>query len=457
MSTELSPAHYDLRVKRELGNGLLLRWSEANDTEELVYLASNVFRDEADGPPNTHAENLVRELMSGRHPLMGPRDFVVIEDTRRTEHRMVACTCFWSQTWEYEGIRFGFGRPEIVGTDPDYRNRGLVRSMFEEIHSRSEAEGHLAQGITGIRYFYRQFGYEYALDLGGRRVTNLSLIPTAKENEPEPYTLRDATEEDIPLIVELYDRRRRESMVSSPLEANWLRYQIRTWNVTEIEDNWHMQIIMDHAGMAIGYLLVPIVRWGKSMDVFALEVRPEVNVQAVLPPLLRALAVQGQHLEAKPGAGPFLEIGFSLGVTHPVYEVLGSALTTRCVPPYAWYVRVPDVPRFLRHIAPALEQRLQESPLGSYSGEVRISLYRGGLRLVFEDGRLKLAESWRSPAYASSEDAAFPPLVFLQLLFGYRSLDELRYAFPDVWVKDEAELVLKTLFPMKPSWVVPIG
>ena len=124
---------------------------------------------------------------------------------------------------------------------------------------------------------------------------------------------------------------------------------------------------------------------------------------------------------------------------------------------YAWYVRVPDVPRFLRHVVPALERRLLESPLGGYSGELRISLYRGGLRLVFEDGRLKLAESWRSPAYANSEDAAFPPLVFLQLLFGYRSLDELRYAFPDVWVKDEAELVLKTLFPMKPSWVVPIG
>src|SRR5712691_1828940 len=173
MSTELSPAHYDLRVKRDLGNGLLLRWSEANDTEELVYLTGIVFRDGADEPPNTRAENLVRELMSGRQPLMGPRDFIVIEDTRRTEHRMVACTCFWSQTWEYEGIRFGFGRPEIVGTDPDYRNRGLVRSMFEEIHARSEAEGHLAQGITGIRYFYRQFGYEYALDLGGRRVTNL--------------------------------------------------------------------------------------------------------------------------------------------------------------------------------------------------------------------------------------------------------------------------------------------
>ncbi len=457
MSTELPPAPYDLHVKRDLGNGLLLRWSEANDTGEIVYLTSMVFRDDADAPPNTHLGNLVRELMSGRHPLMGPRDFVVVEDTRRTEHRIVACTCFWSQVWEYEGIRFGFGRPEIVATDPGYRNRGLVRTLFEEIHARSEAEGHLAQGITGIRYFYRQFGYEYALNLDGRRITNLSLIPAAKENEPEPYTLRDATEEDIPLIQELYNRRGRESIVTSPIEENWLRYHLRMWNVVETDDNWHLQIIIDRAGMAAGFLLTPVVRWGKHIEVFALEVRPEVNLQAALSPILRALAAQGQQLQAKPGAGPLHEISFTLGVTHPVYDVLGSGLTTRRVPPYAWYVRVPDVPRFLRHIAPALERRLLESPLARYSGELHITLYRGGLHLVFEDGTLKLAESSRSPAYSAIEDAGFPPLVFLQLLFGYRSLDELRHAFPDVRVKDEAELLLKTLFPMKPSWVIPLG
>src|SRR5258708_33016388 len=193
MSTDLSPSHYDLSITRDLDNNLLLRWSRAEDIEDLVYLNSMVFRDSADALPNTNLGNLVRELMSGQHPLMGPNDFVVVEDTRRATHRIVACTCFWSQAWEYEGIHISLGRPELVATDPAYRNRGLVRALFEEIHARSEAEGHLAQGITGISYFYRQFGYEYALNLGGRRVTNLSLIPTANENEPEPYTPRDAT------------------------------------------------------------------------------------------------------------------------------------------------------------------------------------------------------------------------------------------------------------------------
>src|SRR5258708_11349865 len=175
-----------------------------------------------------------------------------------------------------------------VQRDRGYRKRGLVRTLFEELHARSDAEGHRAQGITGIRYFYRQFGYEYALNLDGRRVTNLSLIPAAKENEPEPYTLRDATEEDIPLIQELFDRRGRESIVTSPIEANWLRYHLKMWNVVEADGNWHLQIIIDRAGMAAGFLLTPVVRWGKHMAVFALEVRPEVNLPAALPRISRA-------------------------------------------------------------------------------------------------------------------------------------------------------------------------
>jgi N-acetylglutamate synthase-like GNAT family acetyltransferase len=455
MSTELPYAHYDLSITRDLGNGLLLRWSGSEDTEELVYLNSMVFRDSADATPNTNLGNLVQELMSGRHPLMGPRDFAVIEDTRRAEHRIVACTCFWSQAWEYEGIHIGLGRPELVATDPAYRNRGLVRALFEEIHARSEAQGDLVQGITGISYFYRQFGYEYALNLGGRSVTNLSLIPQAKE--PEPYLLRDATEADIPFILALYDRRRRESIVSSPIEARWLHYHLKMWNVIETDDNWHLQILSDRAGTAMGFLLTPVVRWGKQAEVYALEITPESNMQAVLPSILRTVAAQGVQLHAKPGAEPLSEISFNLGITHPVYSVLGSALITGRHTPYAWYVRVPDVPRFLRHIATVLEKRLAESPLGRYNGELHITLYRGGLHLVFKDGGLKLVERWSSPSYGRNEDAGFPPLVFLQLLFGYRSLDDLRFAFPDVWVKDEAELLLKTLFPKKPSWVLPLG
>ncbi len=74
------------------------------------------------------------------------------------------------QTWSYEGIEFGVGRPELVGTLPEFRGKGLVRAQFDEIHKWCIERNMPVQAITGIPYFYRQFGYEMALDLVGAQV-----------------------------------------------------------------------------------------------------------------------------------------------------------------------------------------------------------------------------------------------------------------------------------------------
>ena len=50
--------------------------------------------------------------------------------------------------------------------------------------------------------------------------------------------------------------------------------------------------------------------------------------------------------------------------------------------------------------------------------------------------------------------AAFPDLTFLQLLFGYRSFEELQYAFADC---DEAQALLTALFPKQASGVWPVA
>jgi hypothetical protein len=46
--------------------------------------------------------------------------------------------------------------------------------------------------------------------------------------------------------------------------------------------------------------------------------------------------------------------------------------------------------------------------------------------------------------------AGFPGLTFLQMVFGYHSLEELLAAFPDAHVDtDEARAILRALFPKK--------
>ncbi len=442
--------------RRELGGGLLQRWSTPEDTENIAQLCGMVFRDKEDEPLNIRMMESVHRHMSGDFPLMGPGDYAVIEDTAKEGNPLVACTCLWRREWEYEDIAFGVGQPEFVATHPDYRNRGLIRKLFEMVHARSEAEGHLVQGITGITYFYRQFGYEYALELEGRRDTYLSLIPKAQESTPEPYSLRTATPEDIPLLMDLYNGQRSASMVWSITSERFWRYQIQEEkDPTIVGKQMCVRMIVDDAGEVQGYLLVATKRWGKSLDVYALNIAAGVSWQAVTLPLLRALQAYGMQIPAvRPDVPLFHEISFWLGSAHPVYEVLGETLAPFYEPPYAWYVRVPDVLAFIRHIAPALEKRIANSTAAFYTGEFTLDFFRGGMHLVFDKGHITRIEPWRAPAYQNTADASCPSLVFLQLLFGYRSLDELRYAYPDVRVENSnAEVLLNALFPKKFSWV----
>jgi GNAT superfamily N-acetyltransferase len=442
--------------RRELGEGLVQRWSTPEDTENIAQLCGLVFRDKEDEPINIRMMDNVRRQMSGNYPLMGPGDYAVIEDTGKEGNPLVACTCLWRQEWEYEGIAFGVGQPEFVATHPNYRHRGLIRALFDMLHARSEAEGRLVQGITGIPYFYRQFGYEYALELEGRRVTYLSLIPRAQASTPEPYALRAAAPEDIPLLMELYNRQRSTSMIWSVASERFWRYQIE-----EVKDplvvgkQMGVRMIVDDAGAVQGYAMLAIKRWGSNLAVYATNVAAGVSWHAVVPPLLRALQAYGMQIPAVgPDVPPLNAISFWLGSAHPIYEVLGEALAPFYEPPYAWYIRVPDVPAFLRHIAPALERRVASSAAAAYTGEFTLDFYRGGLHMVFDKGHITHIEPWRAPVYGNNADASCPALVFLQLLFGYRSLDELRYAYPDVRVENsKAEVLLNALFPKKFSWV----
>ncbi len=452
----------DRNYRRDLGDGLVLRWSTAADAERLGLFYSMVFRDTEDSPPNAPIILWVRDMLSGRHHLIGEDGFALVENSATGE--IVAATCLIAQAWDYAGVYIPVGRPEIVGSLPEYRRRGLVREVFRLIHARSAMLGHLAQGITGIPYYYRQFGYEYALDFDGRRYIAVSDLPALKAGESEPYSLRDATLDDIPQLMELYARQVKTvgALVSTVVdEAHWRWVIDHEHGMNEAsQQNWHSLMVLDTRepqGKPAGALFVNDVRVNERVPVWGAVVAPGVSLVAAAASILRGMRTYGERMpQSKPDLAPVSRIMLALGRSHPLYDALENVVPmTALEPPYAWYVRVPDLPGFVRRIAPILEQRLADSVMAGHTGAVAIDFYRGGLRLVFEQGKLTLVEDWQKPVWGQAQ-AGFPPFVFLQLLFGYRSLAELRYAFPDVWADGDAQTLLNTLFPSQPSLVMPL-
>ena len=170
-------------IIKDLGGGLILRRATVEDTDELV-----AFNAQVHGDDELDAERVgawTRDLMEKPHPTFEVGDFTIVEDT--ATGKIVSSLNLISQTWSYAGIEFGVGRPELVGTLPEYRNRGLVRAQFEVVHQWSAERGELMQAITGIPYYYRQFGYEMGLALGGGRAGFKPNVPLLKQGEQEPY------------------------------------------------------------------------------------------------------------------------------------------------------------------------------------------------------------------------------------------------------------------------------
>jgi len=437
-------------LPRDLGDGLTLRWATPDDAEAVAQFNLSMHTDDP-AEPETFLYHWTHDLMRGDHPTTKASDFTVVTDA---DGRIVSSLNLISQVWAYDGIPFSVGRPELVATLPEYRRRGLVRQQMEVIHRKSAARGELVQAITGIPWYYRQFGYEMGLDLGGSRQLFWARPGNDEKVEPEPYRLRPATADDIPLLQELYTAHLGRSLITRLRGPEIWRHELFVSHPESIWSRPHMIQTPDE--VVVGY--VNYDPFGTAIEITELGVRPGHSWRAVGRFLVRYLREEAAALNPGRAADKQLtNLTFNLGQAHPIYEALDPELEKQNRP-YGWYVRVPDIPAFLRHIAPALERQLAGSVMAGHTGTCKINLYRSRFMLVWEDGRLKEVTDGYDYKRLEEGNAAFPDLTFLQLLFGFRSFDELILSFVDCFARDATtRVLLHVLFPKRPSHVIPLG
>jgi len=439
-------------IIRDLGDGLVLRRASAADAEALAAFNADLHRDEGETQPDQGIAIWTRELLLRPHPTMATGGFTVVEDQR--SGAIVSSLVVIPQTWSYAGQEFGVGRIELVGTNVDYRRRGLVRAQFEVAHAWCASRGQAVQVITGIPYFYRQFGYEMVLTYAAGRIGSKLDVPALPEGETEPYRLRPATAADAPFIARIYAAGQRRHLVRDVRSAAVWRYEVEGHSAGSIA-RVQICIVETPGGQPVGFLAhLPYLERGRLLLV-SYELTRDVSWAAVTPTVVRYVYNAGVACAQQRG-GECGGYQFWLGTDHPCYRT-----AERCLPvvrrPYAHYVRVADLPGFLRLIGGVLEDRLLAAGLAGHEGDLKLSFFRSGCRLVFAGGRLVASEPWL-PGPENYGDATFPDLTFLQLLFGYRELAELEYGFPDCGIRqgsgsraDTCRALLTALFPKQAS------
>ncbi len=397
-----------------LPNGLVLH-SLRGEADKDRFAAFN-------GECNNPSEGATCACLVHHNPETTPDDYWLVED--ESSGQVVSSTCLLPWNARLGGIDLRLAQLEMVLTRLQYRGQGLVRLQMEHFEQAVKERGFDLSLIWGIPYYYRQFGYAYAIEGDFRQSLPSWKIPDL--GAASLLRLRPAGAADIPSLVEWY------AFAVQGLDF-YIQRSLRFWRYL-LEDARHpIEIVEDaQTGAPLGYAIISCSLDAVDVIESGLE-RMETALQ-----LLRALKQQAapKILVGGPATSSLAKAAISLGSLY--------------VPGSQWLLRLPDLAAFLRRLAPLLEQRLLDSGWYSLNTGLILNLYRQAYRLRFEAGKLAGVDALGfvdASMGAEGGDLQLPPEAFLRLAFGFRSLDELVDAWPDTLVKPEARLLVESLFP----------
>ena len=358
----------------------------------------------------------MRELL--RRPGVGPERFAVAVDA--TTGAIVSSLCLIPERFRIEGVDLTVGQIEYVATAETHERRGLVRSLMDLAHAWSVEDGHLAEVIAGIPYFYRRFGYEYAVPF-----PRVWLLP--EDPAPAGWTVRPATAADAGVVTDLQAAALdgvRLACVGGD-QAWWARRL-----ASGLEPAW---FVAERDGVVRG--MASIGHGPPGVEDVAMLGAPAVDGGDADG--LRALAAAAA---ATTGRRPALQ-------SRPQVDQLVSDAATLHPRRYSLYVRVGDPVALLERLRPALGGRLQSSSFSSGAGELLVSWYTSSARLTYADGEVRAVEA--RPGVQNPdrhEGIGVPPDLVATLLFGKHGAIGLAERHEDVVLGSRAALA-ETLFP----------
>ncbi|CAN5381511.1 hypothetical protein BH10CHL1_BH10CHL1_39570 [soil metagenome] len=363
------------------------------------------------------------------HPATHYDDFMFVEDEQTGEVVSTICLIPWRCV--YEDIILDVAMLEMVVTHPDYRHRGLVRAQIGRFHHVVHERRFDLSIIEGIPYYYRQYGYAYATDHARSDSLPVWQIPTPPADQLSPYQLRPATLDDLPVLTELYQ----QSIGNLGLAT--LR-SLDYWQFLLQRAKYPVRIVEDTRNQAVvGY--VSTLESQRGIRVLESSIPDYVTNMAVLQQFKRETS--GEIQLGWPQTNLLVQIGRSLGSTP--------------IPGDQWLLRIRDVASFLSKIGPVLERRLAASACADLTADLCLNLFRQAFVLHFVAGKLQdvTAVGFVDASMgADGGDLCIPPDAFVRLVCGYRSLDELDDAWPDMVVKPTSRYIIEALFPKRPAY-----
>ena len=405
-----------------IGNNLTLRVA-IEDTDELErFLSFNV---------TVHQEESLKKYISRlylEHPERDKIYWIYIE--KKDSNKIVSSITLMPLEWNFNGIPIPICEMGLVGTLPKYRNRGFMGIMNKLYEDIMRQEGYLLSVIRGIPYYYRRFGYEFALNLDEHIVLNKNQVPSRKL---EMLSFQKATKRDLAFIKSIYNKEKERFFISNRFNSDNFMYKFMN---DDFDNNFLSTFLIKIKGKPISYFSI-----GISYDNVAFTlIVPEVNEES----MIKILQYVKIHNEKKD------QIVFHVNSDTKFAQYICSIGGKRDLG-YGWQIRIPNIKDFLHAISPVLEQRIERSSYKGLSQDIVISDYREIFTLRFKNGKVEDFEVKKGYPFPGSCDVQIPNSTLIKLLLSDKTFEEIKYILKDSILKPGSEKLIKILFPKKPS------
>jgi GNAT superfamily N-acetyltransferase len=395
--------------------------------------------------------------------------------------RVVSTLCRVPASWTCSdaGIEVQLPVAELgmVASAEDARGLGLSSWLMKRFKADSIKAGYPLSAIQGIPYFYRRFGYEYAVPL----IPKIVLSPGQVSDQDQPrergglgtitetssekavplahIVARKATDADIPLMSVWFTEISSKLGIRADRRPEHWEYLLGKSQLS-FETAVDRRILLDGQGKPIGWL-------GFQRDCFG----PTLAIaEASLPDTGKGWSAQAMlaYVESIRAEEGLPHITVLLPRTHPLAIAAAESGGELCRE-YAWQVALLDRQALLNLLRPLLEARLIQAGWLGRAQRFGLDLYAGGLRFDWDGERLEItgipAPGKLADTNSSGEGvdtmpempvSSFPPELLGPLVLGYRSWQELGHCRRDVLIRPEDRSFLDDLFPVMDSFIYPL-
>lgn len=439
--------------------------------------------------------------------LAAPEDW---PDGRPAPTRVISTLCriptFWTCADAGTEVSLPSAELGMVASAEDARGRGLSSWLMKRFQDDSIKAGFSLSTIQGIPYFYRRFGYEYAVPL----IPKIILPPVQSLMQAGAFSgtgagikaaytagstasstaVRKAEISDIPMMSERFKELSLGLGVKADRSPDHWVYLLGKAQ-SSFETAVDRRILLDGLGKPVGWIGFQRECFGPTLAI----------AEASLPDpgsgwSAGAMLSLAEYIRAEEGL-PHITV--LLPRSHPV-AVAAAGLGGQVCREYAWQVAILDRPAFFGLLRPVIESRLRKSGWQDRARCLDLDLYTGGLRFDWDGKGLEITQL---PDHASSEGmeqapgaeskgaetqvdhqarqpnghsggqavvhredgidtmpempvSSFPPELLGPLMLGYRSWQELGHCRRDVMIRPEDRSFMDAMFPVMDSFIYPL-